>query len=307
MSNDLSLHNLTAMVTFATVVDSGSFSAAAEILGCSKAAVSRQIARLEESTGVKLLHRTTRKVAPTPAGSQYYTRCARIVDEVNEANQLMAGMVTAPRGELTVNAPVVFTLFHTKRLITEFIKRYPEVKVNLKLSDNKVDLLKEGFDVAFWLGEPYDSTLNAVKLGTFEMIVCGSPKYFEKHGEPKDPADLKKHECIIETHLSRPGEWRLSENLTVKIRGRRLVTNSVRVASEAVCEGIGIAFLPSFMVDQDIRKRKLKKVLTDSVDMQLPMHVLFPKSQYLLAKVRVFIEFLSEMIPEQSDNNPAPK
>lgn len=304
MSNDISLSNLSAMVAFATIVDTGSFSGAAKLLGCSKAAISRQIARLEETNGVRLLHRTTRKVTPTPAGNEYYTRCARIVDEVNEANQLMAGMVSAPRGELNVNAPVVFTLFHTKKLITEFIKRYPEVKVNLSLSDNKVDLLKEGFDVVFWLGEPYDSTLDSVKLGAFDMIVCGSPKYFKEHGEPDDPTALKKHECIIETHLSRPGEWRLSESVTVKVRGRRLVTNSVRIARDSVLEGIGIAFLPSFIVDEDIRKGRLKVVLTDFVDMQLPMHVIFPKSQYLLAKVRVFIDFLSEVMPNHAGNNP---
>ena len=304
MSNDLSLKNLSAMIAFASIVDTGSFSAAAKLLGCSKAGVSRQIARLEKATGVKLLHRTTRKVTPTPAGKGYYTRCARIVDEVNEANQLMAGMVSTPRGELKVNAPVVFTLFKTKKLITEFIKRYPEVKVNLTLSDNKVDLLKEGFDVAFWLGDPYDSNLDSVRLGSFDMIVCGSPKYFKENGVPKDPAELKKHECIIETHLSRPGEWRLSDSLTVTIQGRRLLTNSVRVACESVLEGVGLAFLPSFIVSDDINKGRLKSVLTDYVDAQLPMHIIFPTSQYLLAKVRVFIDFLSEVIPVHADNQP---
>ncbi len=169
--------NVVAMMSFAAVVSTGSFSAAAQQLNCSKAAVSRQIARLEISVGLKLLTRTTRSVSLTPAGRELYGRCARIVDEVNETNQIMSGMLTTPRGNLKVNAPVVSTVFRITEVIPRFIKRYPDVRVHLNLSDNKVDLLHGSFDAAFWVGEPYDSALESVKLREYDMVLAGAPEY----------------------------------------------------------------------------------------------------------------------------------
>lgn len=304
MKPTLALGNVPAMLSFATVVDTGSFSRAAEQLGCSKAAVSRQIARLEESLGIKLLNRTTRRVSVTPAGKEYYARCARIVDEVNETNQLMSGMLSAPRGELRVNAPVVFTLFRTAELIPRFVRRYPTVTVDLRLSDRKVDLFNEGFDVAFWFGEPYDSSLDVIKLASFSMVLCGSPAYLAERGEPQDASDLVNHDSILEMHLSRPGEWQLSQNQTITVQNSRLKTNSVRIAREAALDGVGLAFLPSFIVSADIEAGLLRSVLVDQVKAELPLYAIYPQQQYQLAKVRVFIEFLHEVI-NNNEKTPA--
>jgi DNA-binding transcriptional LysR family regulator len=156
MRDKVQVGNVVAMMSFAAVASTGSFSAAAEQLNCSKAAVSRQIARLETAIGVKLLTRTTRTVALTPAGRELYGRCARIVDEVNETNQIMSGMLTSPRGDLRINAPVVSTLFRITEIVPRFVKQYPDVRVHVNLSDSKVDLLHGSFDAAFWVGEPYD-------------------------------------------------------------------------------------------------------------------------------------------------------
>ena len=295
MKPHLDLGNVPAMLSFATVVDEGSFSRAAEQLKCSKAAVSRQIARLEENLGVKLLNRTTRRVSVTPAGKEYYVRCARIVDEVNETNQLMSGMLSPPRGELRVNAPVVFTLFRTAELIPRFARRYPAVTVDLRLSDRKVDLLNDGFDVAFWFGEPYDSSLDAVKLASFPMVLCGSPEYLDAHGSPREVSDLSSHNTILESHLSRPGEWLLAPNSSVTVQNIRLKTNSVRIAREAALDGVGLAFLPSFIVRDDIKDGLLRSVLADQVKVAIPLYAIYPRQQYQLAKVRAFIDFLHEV------------
>lgn len=291
--------NVVAMMSFAAVVSTGSFSAAAQQLNCSKAAVSRQIARLEISVGLKLLTRTTRSVSLTPAGRELYGRCARIVDEVNETNQIMSGMLTTPRGNLKVNAPVVSTVFRITEVIPRFIKRYPDVRVHLNLSDNKVDLLHGSFDAAFWVGEPYDSALESVKLREYDMVLAGAPEYFRRRGKPSSPSDLKEHDCIMETHLSRPGEWRLSKDQTIAIGSGPLTSNSVRMTREAILAGMGIAFLPRFLVSDDIAAKRLAVVLSDHVSARLPLYVMFPKGHYMLAKVKAFVDFLSATINDK--------
>jgi DNA-binding transcriptional LysR family regulator len=292
MSDKVQVGNVVAMMSFAAVASTGSFSAAAEQLNCSKAAVSRQVARLESSVGLKLFTRTTRNVALTPAGRELYGRCARIVDEVNEANQVMAGMLTKPRGELRINAPVVATLFRLTEIIPSFVKQYPDVRIHLNLSDNKVDLLHGNFDAAFWVGDPYDSATDAVKLREYEMVLVGSPEYLRRKSKPVNPTELKNHDCIIETHLSRPGEWRLSKDQTITVGRGPLTSNSVRMTRQAVLAGMGIAFLPRFIVADDIAAKRVVPVLSDYVSARLPLHVMFPKGHYMLAKVKAFVDFL---------------
>jgi len=177
------LGNVMAMISFAAVVSTGGFSNAANLLGYSKAAVSRQIAKLEQSIGVRLLERTTRSVSLTPAGREMYARCARIVDEVNEANQIITGMVSKPRGDLKVNAPVVSSLFDLTAIIPRFLQTYPDVRLFLNLSDSHVGMLKGRFDVAFWMGDPPDSSFEYVLLRDYPMALIAAPAYLAKTGE----------------------------------------------------------------------------------------------------------------------------
>jgi DNA-binding transcriptional LysR family regulator len=306
MSDKVQVGNVVAMMSFAAVASTGSFSAAASQLNCSKAAVSRHIARLESSVGLKLLTRTTRNVTLTPAGRELYGRCARIVDEVNETNQIMAGMLTKPRGDLRINAPVVSALFRLTEIIPHFIKQYPDVRINLNLSDNKVDLLHGNFDAAFWVGEPYDSAIEAVKLREYEMVLAGSPEYFRRKSKPVSPADLKNHDCIVETHLSRPGEWRLSKDHTIAVNRSPLTSNSVRMTREAILAGMGIAFLPHFILANDIAAKRAVPVLSDYVSARLPFYVMFPNGHYVLAKVKAFVDFLvATMSDEPGKTEPA--
>lgn len=292
MDEKLDLDHAVAMMSFAAVVESGSFSAAAEAMGVSKAAVSRQIARLESSVGFKLLDRTTRTIALTPAGRQIYDRCARILDEVNEANQVLSGMISRPRGELRINAPVVSSLFRVTEVIPKFLKKYPEVRVFLNLSDSKADLLRGRFDVAFWVDEPYDAALEAVKLSEFEMALAASTEYLQRHGRPATAAELKDHQCLIENHLSKPGEWRLSADQVVSVNRSPLTSNSVRVTREAMLAGMGVAYLPRFLIEEDLAAGRLELVLPHIVSHRLPLYVMFPKGHYTLSKVKAFVDFL---------------
>jgi DNA-binding transcriptional LysR family regulator len=215
----------------------------------------------------------------------------------------MAGMLTTPRGELKVNAPVVSTLFRITELIPRFVTQYPDVRVNVTLSDSKVDLLHGAFDAAFWVGEPYDSALEAVKLRDYEMVLAGAPEYFRRRRKPATPADLKDHDCIIETHLSRPGEWRLSKDQTVAVSRGPVTSNSVRMTREAILAGMGIAFLPRFVVADDIAEKRIAAVLPDYVAARLPLYLMVPKGRYMLAKVKAFVDFLTANINETPATN----
>jgi len=301
MEDKPEINNVIAMMSFAAVVSTGGFCSAAKTLGYSKAAVSRQIARLEASLGVKLLDRTTRTVSLTPAGREMYVRCSRIVDEVNEANTIVTGMTSHPRGELKVNAPVVSSLFDLTKIIPKFLQTYPDVRLFVNLSDSRADLLKGRFDVAFWIGEPYDSNLDAVRLRNYPMILVAAKSYLAERGYPTVASDLKDHTCILETHLSRVGEWKLSEDVTVAVNRGPLTSNSVRMAREATLEGLGISYLPHFLVEEDIAEDRLEVILPDLVSQQIPLYLMVPKGNYTLSKVRAFVDFLSREIIDESE------
>lgn len=292
MEDKPDLGNVMAMMSFAAVVSTGGFSSAATLLGYSKAAVSRQIAKLEQSIGVRLLDRTTRSVTLTPAGREMYARCARIVEEVNEANQVITGMISRPRGELKVNAPVVSTLFALTSILPRFLHAYPDVRLFVNLSDSKVDLIKGRFDVAFWMGDTFDSSLDSVRLRSYSMVLAGSRAYLDRAGRPSAPNDLKDHTCIVETHISRVGEWRLSEDVTVAVNRGPLTSNSVRMAREAALEGLGISYLPRFLVEGDIAAGRLEALLPDLVSESIPLYIIFPRGNYALSKVRAFVDFV---------------
>lgn len=302
MEDRSDLGNVMAMMSFAAVVSTGGFSNAAKLLGYSKAAVSRQIARLEQSIGVRLLDRTTRSVTLTPAGREMYARCARIVDEVNEANQIITGMISKPRGELKVNAPVVASLFDLTSIIPRFLKTYPDVRLFLNLSDSKVDMLKGRFDVAFWMGDPFDASLESVQLRTYPMTLVAAPDYLARAGWPSTPNDLKEHTCIVETHLSKVGEWRLSDDITVAVNRGPLTSNSVRMARQATLEGLGISYLPRFLVEDDIAANRLNSLLDDLVNESIPLHIIFPRGNFALSKVRAFVDFFRNEMPDSAES-----
>lgn len=295
MSNYRDLNNLPAMVAFAIAVDRGSLTAAGKALGRSKAAISRQIGELEERLGVQLLQRTTRAIALTPAGKEFYGRCASIIETYLEAQSEVTALDAKPKGVLRVTLPLAFTVLHASELIPKMLERMPELRLDVMLSDRKVNLIEEGFDVALRMGDPLDQSLVALHLGDCKLMICGSPKYFKKHGVPVRPADLTKHECIVETSDDSNPVWLLGKNRAMKVSGR-LRTNNGQIARAAALADQGLAWLPSFLIHDDLKAGRLRSVLTDYLDALYPMYAVFPQNRRSSAKVRAFVEVLREIL-----------
>jgi len=295
MSNYRDLNNLPAMVAFAIAVDRGSLTAAGKALGRSKAAISRQIGELEERLGVQLLQRTTRAIALTPAGKEFYGRCASIIETYLEAQSEVTALDAKPKGVLRVTLPLAFTVLHASALIPKMLERMPELRLDVMLSDRKVNLIEEGFDVALRMGDPLDQSLIALHLGDCKLMICGSPNYFKKHGVPAKPADLTKHECIVETSDDSNPVWLLGKNRAIKVTGR-LRTNNGQIARAAALADQGLAWLPSFLIHDDLKAGRLRVVLTDYLDALYPMYAVFPQNRRSSAKVKAFVEVLREIL-----------
>jgi len=294
MRNNVYLSNLPALVVFATVVEKGNLTNAALELACSKAAVSRHISNLEDRIGFKLLHRTTREVVLTNQGKELYSCCASIIRSMDEANLLIDGIISDPKGELHLTAPLAFTLLKMKEVIPTYLHRFQQMSVDLTLLDHPVDLLAEGFDIAFWVGEPYNQNYCSVRLHTFKQIMCASPAYLDLHGVPASFDELLRHNCIQEEHMGKLSNWKVAPGQFIDVTGDRLKTNSGRVARDASLAGLGIAYLPSYLIEDDIRDGRLISILEDSINIDLPLYILYPASHRHMAKVRTFIDTCKE-------------
>jgi len=298
--NKMQTDDVGAFVVFARVVEQQSFTAAAQLLGVSKSAVSKQVAKLEESLGVRLLNRTTRRIQVTEAGNVFYERCRRIADEVDEARAAVFSLQASPRGVLRVNAPVSYGLLHLGRLLPDFMARYPDLQVDLSLSDRKVDLLEEGIDVAVRIGQLSDSSLIAKKITEFPRVVAASPAYWEKHGRPESPEDLSTHNCFIYTYLPQGDQWSFRDPesgaaVSTRVAGS-LSANNGDALLQAAERGLGVYWMPSFFVDRQFDDGVLEEVLRDYRADPIGLYAIFPHSRHLPTKTRAFVDFLSEQI-----------
>ncbi len=287
------------MHAFRRVIELGSFRAAARDLGRSNAAVSTQISDLEAELGVTLITRTTRRLALTEVGRAYYGRCARILDDLTEAEIAVASLQSAPRGLLRVNAPMSFGLLHLAPALPAYMQRCPDVRVDLVMNDRTVDLVEEGFDVAVRVRTNLrDSSLIARRLAPVRRVVCAAPDYLERSGCPERPEDLVHHRCLIYSLSASPTEWTFSprdggEPLTARVLPYFIANSSIALR-EAVLAGSGVALIPTFVVGPDIRAGRLRTVLPD---FEIPLHTmyaLYPSSRHLSPKVRSFVDFLIE-------------
>jgi DNA-binding transcriptional LysR family regulator len=292
------MDKLTGMAVFARVVDAGSFTAAAIQLGMSKSAVSKAIAALEDRLGARLLNRTTRRLALTEVGRAFYQRCARIVAEAEEAELAVTHLQVAPRGTLRVNAPVSFGTLHLGPALADFLARYPELKVEIELTDRFVDLLEEGYDVAVRIASALpDSSLVARRITVNEAVVCASPTYWRRHGRPRAPQDLTRHACITYAYNPNPHEWAFLDPdgrpLTVRVDGP-LHTNNGDAALHAALAGLAVVRLPRFICAPDLAAGRLEAVLDDALPPPNGIYAIYPHSRHLSAKVRAFVDFLLE-------------
>lgn len=291
------MDRLATMEAFVRVADSKSFSEAARRLRSSKSLVSRQVAALEAELGVRLFHRTTRSLTLTEEGRAYREQVTRILAEIAEANMSVSQAQAQPRGRLKLNAPMSFGILHLAPALPDFLARYPAVQLDLVLNDRYVDVVDEGFDLAIRIGRLADSSLVARKLAALRMVLCASADYLATHGTPRVPEDLRRHQCLCYSTNSQTPEWRFvtpeGKPLSVQIDGR-LHANNGDVLRSAALRGLGIVYLPSFIVGADLQAGTLCSLLPDFVATDTGIHAVYPHSRHLSAKVRAFIDFLAE-------------
>ncbi|MGO4128366.1 LysR family transcriptional regulator [Inquilinus sp. YAF38] len=286
-----------AMIVFAQVVDSRSFSAAAVRLGLSKSAVSKQIAKLEDRLGARLLNRTTRTLSPTDAGQDFYERCLRVVREVEEAERAISHLSAEPRGLLRLSAPASFGREYLAPLVPEMLARWPELRIEALFEDRFVDVVAEGFDLVIRITRLQDSSLVARRIASCRRVVCAAPSYLERHGVPRSPADLTRHDCILYSYATDQNEWEFlgpdGRLETVRVDGR-LRANNAEVTLATLLAGAGLALSPDFIVGPDIAAGRLVPLLTDYENPFGAIYAVWPHNRNLAPKVRAVVDFLVE-------------
>ena len=290
------MDKLTSIQAFTKVVQLGGFAAAARELRLSRSAVSKYVMELEEDLGVQLLSRTTRNVAPTENGQSYYERCVTILTDLEEADLAVTRLQAEPRGLLRVNAPMSFGTLHLGRAIADFMQRYPDLQVQLVLSDQQVDPVQEGFDVTIRIADLPASSLIARKIAPAVRVVCAAPSYLERRGTPKHPSELRDHDCLAYGHLATGNQWKLTGpdgEHWIRIRWT-LCTNNAEVLREAAVRGRGIVLLPTFIAGADLQQGSLRSILVDYKAPEISLYAIYPETRHLFVKVRVFIDFLIE-------------
>jgi DNA-binding transcriptional LysR family regulator len=280
------------MVLFARVVDAGNFSNAARTLGLTRAAVSKRIAGLEAEIGAQLLHRTTRQMSLTEIGRAFYERCARIAAEVEAAERAVAALQGAPRGRLRVSAPVTFGRRYLSPLVSDFLERQPEVQVDLALSDSAT-AIPEGFDLAIRIARRPEAGCVVHRLAPSRHVVCASPEYARERSLPSDPDELRRHNCLLYSSLETPGLWRFRERKTVRVSGNFAVDHGESLR-QAVLDGLGVAYMPTFLVGPDVAAGRLLTALDEWALSTNQIFALYPRGPTLTPKLRAFLEHLLE-------------
>jgi len=291
------MDRLASLRIFAKVVETASFTAAAEKLGLSRAQVSKAVIDLERDLGARLLERTTRRVKVNEVGAAYYERAVRILAELDEADAAVRRLQDAPRGILRVSAPLSFAILHLKPVVTAFLAANPEVSLSLTLGDRFVDLIDEGFDLAIRIAQPESSSLIARKIAPARRVLCAAPKYLAQHGRPRTPADLARHRFLpyATGPAARHEDWRLNGpdgEHVIRVTGP-LASNNGDMLHCAASDGLGIALLPTFIVGPDLQTGVLEVVLPDYTPAELGIYAVYPPNRQLAAKVRAFIDLLA--------------
>ena len=294
---------LSTLQLFVEIVRSGSFAAVARVRGVDPSSVSRAIAALEKDLGLRLFQRTTRRLAPTEAGMRYFHRVEPLLEEFERARLSAAEAAQQPRGVLRITAPVSFTQLHLVPLLPEWARRYPELNLELLSTNAIVDLLEQRVDVAVRLGALPDSSLVGRRLRSMDYVVCASPDYLQRHGEPQAPADLRHHECLRFPVPAYGARWRFrcrdGDIEGVPVAGRFVIANGLALRDCAVA-GLGVALLPRWNVAREIDDGRLRALLDDyqatASQFDIAAWIVYPSRSYLPLKVRVFVDFLMEKL-----------
>jgi len=294
------MDRLHLMTVFVAVAEEQSFAGGARRLDLSPPAVTRAIAALEDRLGVKLFTRTTRHVRVTDAGQRYLEDARRIIAEVDEADEAVAGINAEPRGHLAVTAPILFGRLFVVSGIADYLQRYPGMDVSAVFLDRVVNLLEEGLDVGIRIGELPDSSMKAIRVGTVRRVVCAAPAYLEARGIPASPQDLNKHDIVAAATGSWSVlEWKFAQGVSIRIKPRLTVTSNDS-AIEAAVQGIGVTRLLSYQIAPYLASGQLQTLMTDFEPAPLPVHVIHREGRYASAKVRSFVDLMVARL--RSDN-----
>ena len=285
------------MQTFVGVVDSGSFSATADRLGVAKSAVSRRIADLEAHLGVQLFQRTTRRLNLTDTGRSYYERCVQILADVEETELAVSQQHGALQGQLRLALPLSFGLRHLGPAIIAFAEQHPAIHFDLDFNDRRIDIMQEGFDLAFRIGHLEDSSLIARRIADIHTVVCASPDYLKEHGTPQRPEDLAQHSALVYSNLAEPDVWGWWDGQGVKHTVKPKVVlraNNGDFLCEAAIAGRGICMQPSFITYAAVARGDLVPILTDIRWHVTQAYAIYPATRHLSQRVRAFVDFLVE-------------
>lgn len=290
------MRDLNLMAVFAHVAETGCFSAAARRLGMSRSAVSKAVAKLEKELGARLLNRSTRHLSMTEVGAAYVEHCSRILDEAVRAEQVVDHLHAQPRGVLKVAASVAFGTLHVAPALADFLGRYPELDIDMTIADRAIDMAEEGCDVVVRVARDLPPNLVARRLAPVRRKLCATPAYFGKHGVPRIPQDLARHNCLDYTHSGEQGLWRFTGpegDIAVPVSGR-LRINDDEALSQAVLGGLGLALLPTFIIGKDLQAGRLRAALSEYIPVERHVYALYLPTRHLPAKVRAFIDSLLE-------------
>ncbi|MES9944748.1 MAG: LysR substrate-binding domain-containing protein [Candidatus Thiodiazotropha sp.] len=283
--------------TFAAVVEKGSFTAAAEVLGVSKSVVSKQVSHLERHLGVQLLQRTTRRLHLTQAGEVFASYTQRIMSEVREAEQSVLPLQSEPQGRLRISAPESLAMSLLPEVLLDFQQRFPQLELEIHITGRFIDLVEEGIDVALRVGELEDSSLVARLLMPCGFHACASPEYLKKHGSPAHPEELSKHNCLIYSQGLQSGGWffkdEKGEGIHTKVEGN-LRSDTGNLLMSAALNGNGIFIAPTYMVASALKEGRLETILDDYAPTTTGLYAVYPYSKLVSTKVRAFVDYLVE-------------
>jgi DNA-binding transcriptional LysR family regulator len=291
--------DLNDIIVFTKVVETKSFTGAADALGLPKSTVSRKLAQLEERLGVRLVQRTTRKLALTEIGELYYERCAKIVGDINAAEQLVTDLQSTPRGRLRITAPVDFSTRFLGEITASFLSDHPEINVELEATDRVVDLIDEGFDLAVRFGPMPESTLIARRLGGVALVLCAAPSYLARRGNPLTTDELDEHDHVLFTPSSRSQTWTLigpGEAAYEFGRPARFASNNFGSVVDVARAGGGVALISEFMISADLKAGTLVPVLPQWKTRPSEVHAVYPARQNLPPRLTLFLDHLAKAL-----------
>ncbi|WP_420966672.1 LysR family transcriptional regulator [Bradyrhizobium sp. B120] len=288
------MDKLASLRAFVKVVESGSFAEAGRQMRLSRSAISKYVGDLEESLGVQLLNRTTRHASPTENGQMYFERAVVILSDVDAADQAVTQLQSAPRGLLRVNAPMSFGTMRLGPALADFMTKYPDLQIQLVLSDDLLDPVQDGFDVTLRIAELESSSLIARKIVPVPRLVCASPDYVKRHGTPLHPQDLRDHISLTYGFLLTGNQWKLtgSDGVHWIQPAWSLCVNNAEVLRDVAIRGKGIALIPEFIAAEALKNGSLQAVLANYSAPPLTLYAVYPPTRHLAVKVRLFIDFL---------------